>query len=134
MWGGWLWLCRPAASLFTDLKYAELHHTLGHLLAAGLPFSMEGGALTVCGSAGGLWLWKKLTELRAGAQQAKADEAVPDYAAHFGLSAAQLEQARTSRVCTVHHNGQGHILAVEINAQQQPEAAAMIEPEIARAA
>jgi poly-beta-1,6-N-acetyl-D-glucosamine biosynthesis protein PgaD len=45
----------------------------------------------------------------------------PAYASHFGLTEALVENGRTAKVCVVHHDTLGRILAIETaNAQSPP--------------
>lgn len=120
MWAGWLWLCRPVLSVFGGFKPAGMQHGLTHLLAKGVPLPVERGALALFAVSIVLWLWNALSERRDAAPKTRA---IPDYAAHFGLTEAQLRRCRESQTCIVHHDGEGDILAVETVMPAAPIAA-----------
>jgi poly-beta-1,6-N-acetyl-D-glucosamine biosynthesis protein PgaD len=125
MWGGWLWLCRPALSVVGRLRLAELQHLFAHLFAAGVMISLERGVLAVLLVAAALWVWNWVSEQRGVEPSPRAR---PDYAAYFGLSEAQLRHYRASQTLIVHHDGTGEILGIDSVEPAAPFAAPLIAP------
>lgn len=115
MWASWLSLWRP---LVTRLG-------LPGTGLCKLPFASKlllVSSPMLCG--GGSWLLFGLVALllgalgharrtEAGTDEPAATPTLSDYAAHFQLAETQLFRAQHSRICTVHHDDAGRIVALE---------------------
>jgi poly-beta-1,6-N-acetyl-D-glucosamine biosynthesis protein PgaD len=120
LWGGWLWMCRPALVAVTRMLGLGLKHPAGKLLALGGPVSLEGTVLALVGTAGLLLLWNRLSSQPALRPQLTL---LPDYAGHFGVDTQTIVAGRNSPICVVHHDDQGRITRIEARRTEQPAAA-----------
>lgn len=112
LWSTWLWLCRPAvlgAAGMMGVAFGMKRPARGTLAANALP-SFEEMALLLIGVSALLLLWNRLS--RVPAVRPRVNQ-LPDFEHHFGLSGQLITAARDSRSCTVHHDEQGRIIAIE---------------------
>ncbi len=112
LWGFWLWLWRPALSLYGFLAglHAGLQPALMKLASVGTPVSIEGSAVALFSTSSTLLLWSVLTPTQDQRPQPKQ---LRDYADHFGLTEQDLVHGRNSSVCVVHHDENGRIVRIE---------------------
>jgi poly-beta-1,6-N-acetyl-D-glucosamine biosynthesis protein PgaD len=122
LWGGWLWMCRPAVIAVSRLLGlgVGLRHPALKLLSLGASVSVEGTALALAGTSGLLLLWNRLSSQPALRPQLTV---LPDYAGHFGIDTQTIVAGRNSAVCVVHHDDQGRITRIEARSTERPVAA-----------
>ena len=117
LWSMWLWLCRSALirlvgmfGVAFGLRHSAVHDgSVGQLVFAGAALTIEDAIAALLGTCGVLMLWNRLASRPAPTPRVNL---VPDYAAYFGLESQQLTEARSSSVCTVHHDEAGRILRI----------------------
>jgi poly-beta-1,6-N-acetyl-D-glucosamine biosynthesis protein PgaD len=121
LWGGWLWLCRPAVLVISRLLGLGLglRHPAVKLLTLGAPVSVEGTALALFGTSGVLLLWNRLSSQPALRPRLTA---LPDYAGHFGIPMQTIMAGRSSSVCVVQHDDEGRITHIETRSTRPPAA------------
>jgi poly-beta-1,6-N-acetyl-D-glucosamine biosynthesis protein PgaD len=111
LWAAWAWLCRPLFGAVATLCGSRIgaHYTTAGYALSCTPASIEYSAMVLAGAAVILLLWNQLT-----ARQARRPllARLPDYAAHFSLSLPDIERARASAVCVVHHDELGRIVRI----------------------
>lgn len=116
LWGLWLWLFRPVFGILASLIGTGLgmQHSLLTALTLVAPTSLGTTAVALVATSVLLLGWNLLAGRMSAAEAPLPDlaSALPDYAAHFGLEAAELAQCRASRVCVVHHDEQGRIVQI----------------------
>lgn len=111
LWAAWLWLCRPLFGAVATLcgSRAGAHFGTAGAALSCTPASVEWSAMLLAGTSVLLLLWKQLTARQA---QRPRLAAQPDYAAHFGLSAQDIQRSRDCPVCVVHHDESGRIVQI----------------------
>ena len=118
LWGLWLWLFRPVFAAMVGLVSAGLgvQHSLLTALTLSGANSIGNTAMALVVTSVALLLWN-LTTGKLAATTASQSVALlnttPNYAAHFGLSVAQLQNCRSSKVCVVQHDEQGRIVRID---------------------
>lgn len=130
LWGCWLWLFRPLFAVLSGLIGTGLgiQHSLLTALTLSGATSLENTALALLSTAGLLLLWNQLTTKLAQGQspEQKLVCRPPDYAAHFGLSAAHVMRCRSNQFCVVHHDDRGNIARIELRGKPAlPDSPAM---------
>ncbi len=115
MWASWLSLWRPLVTRLGLPGTGLCKITFANkLLLVGSPL--------ICG--GSSWLLIGLVALllgalgrgqrpRSGGELSTVESKLTDYAAHFQLTETQLFRAQHSRICTVYHDDDGRIVALE---------------------
>jgi poly-beta-1,6-N-acetyl-D-glucosamine biosynthesis protein PgaD len=112
LWAAWLWLCRPLFGAVATLcgSRAGTHFSAAGPVLSCTPASIEWSAVLLAGTSVLLLLWKQVTARQALRPRLTA---LPDYAAHFGLSAHDIQRSRNCSVCVVHHDEQGRIVQIQ---------------------
>lgn len=115
LWGWWLWLSRPALHVFGWLGTlsTSFNPTMMKLFASGSPEAIGGTAAALVGTSSTLMLWNLLPSQ---ARPTSRPQTARDYAAHFGLSEAQVLTGQSAAVCVVHHGDNGQIIRIEARA------------------
>lgn len=106
MWAGWLLLWRPVVLLTWVMS---LHHPVmlwNFLDNIGIEQYIT--ALLACAAA--LLLWNTLPSHQVYKPRARQLE---DYASHFDLSSQHISAGREQRICIIHHDDHGKIIAIE---------------------
>jgi poly-beta-1,6-N-acetyl-D-glucosamine biosynthesis protein PgaD len=117
LWSAWLWLFRPAifgAIGMIGVALGMRHPAPGTPAEHAMP-SLEEMVLLLIGVSTLLLLWNRLSRVPAVRPRVNL---LPDFQRHFGLSADQINAARESQRCVVHHDEQGRIVGIEASATQ----------------
>lgn len=112
MWGGWLCLWRPflaAAGTLGNLPAVAIK-----LLGGASPLTLVYSVVALAASSLTLLLWNLLPAKRA--KETQQVRTLQDYAQHFQLSPAAIEQGRGASICVVHHDADGRIVGIEAKA------------------
>lgn len=119
IWALWAMLCLSsfaghAHAASQTIASAKTLHAGVHLplpMPNGIGWPIAGLALAT------LWIVPRLQKPAA----PKSLAGTPNYAGHFGLTMSDLDAARATQVCVVHHDASGRIVAVK--ASDAPPAA-----------
>ncbi len=112
LWAGWLWLWSPLLKAGGSLARLSLHpppwlaSVTSVLDASGLSMSL----VALAGTSGTLVMLRRLPLRKPGRGEALA---VAEYARHFELPVAVIEQGRCASTCVVHHDAAGRISSIE---------------------
>ena len=109
LWGVWILLWRPFLLLWA-LVEIKAGHGAASLIDA-MSLSLEQGITALIACAVALWLWSRFVP----AQRARKRRIVlnsQDYARYFELPEQRVLQAREQKICVVHHDAAGKIIAV----------------------
>lgn len=118
LWSAWLWLCRPAilgAVGMIGVALGMRHPAPGTPVDHAMP-SFEEMVLLLIGVSTLLLLWNRLSRVPAVRPRVNL---LPDFERHFGLTGDQINAARDSQRCVVHHDDQGRIINIEAAATQR---------------
>lgn len=112
LWSMWLWLCRPVVLSLLGLVGISLgaSQSPAHPLFPGAGVTLEDAVIWLLSACGVLMAWNRLASQPAVRPRLDVH---PDFAAHFRLDAAQIAQARSSAISTVHHDEHGRITRIE---------------------
>ncbi|KAA8735351.1 poly-beta-1,6-N-acetyl-D-glucosamine biosynthesis protein PgaD [Acinetobacter qingfengensis] len=109
LWVAWLLLWRPIMILlgFTDTH----HHNVAYHLLLMFMTALEKGVMLLMICAVLLLLWNNFVPYKPKKKlQANTDM---DYANHFGLVIQDLQQSRSQKISTVHHDEHGKIIKID---------------------
>jgi len=112
LWAAWLWLCRPlfgAVATMCGAHIGNRYTTFGYAISC-TPATIEFSAMVLAGASVILMLWNQVTARRALRPRLGSSQ---DHAAHFGLSAQDVQHGRDSSVCVVHHDESGRIVQIQ---------------------
>jgi poly-beta-1,6-N-acetyl-D-glucosamine biosynthesis protein PgaD len=109
MWACWLFLWRPIMLIIglIGLQKPHLVHEVLHAFGVGVQHGIT--ALLACAVA--LLLWSHFIPSKSVIQPKRKD--TQDYADYFEIPVEQIEQGRSQKISTVHHDEHGRITFVE---------------------
>ncbi len=109
MWAVWLLLWRPVL-LVAGLVSLQKHHLLQHLFGS-FGLGLEHGITALIACVAALLLWSNFVP----AKKVKKPQVktMTDYVHHFNLPVQEVEQGRTSKISTVHHDEHGRIIRID---------------------
>ncbi len=113
LWIVWLMLWGPIwHQLHGILQQGQHLRPVLHLMENMSPVSLPHAFFALLGTASTLLLWTFLPgRIRT---YHHGVEILSDYARHFQLDEARIEQARQAQVVVVHHDDHGHIIDLEV--------------------
>ncbi|MBS0193262.1 MAG: poly-beta-1,6-N-acetyl-D-glucosamine biosynthesis protein PgaD [Proteobacteria bacterium] len=113
LWIGWFVLWFP---VFRKLYQAIALHRFFASAAIDVldtltPISLPHALLALIGTSALLMLWSLLPMRKL--TQAHVVQTLEDYAAYFELDETAIAAGQRSRICTIHHDEEGRIVAIE---------------------